>query len=153
MSNSKSEEVVEEKAEEVIEETTELEVEEKTETEEVIETKDSDEAVEEKAETDDIEVKAEAEEAIEDEMEKDDEEDVFVARDPNESIPFVNLLSTDASELQNGDLVNYQQKMYKVAKIATEQSPIFKFLEIDAEGNDCDNVLNVKTDDISQVEP
>ena len=152
MSNSKSEEAVEEKTEEVIEEAAEMEVEVKTETEEVIETKDDDEAVEEKAETDDVEVKAEAEEAIEDEMEKDDEEEVFEARDPNESIPFVNLLSTDASELQNGDLVNFQQKMYKVAKVATQQSPIFKFLEIDADGNDCDNVLNVNADELSQVE-
>ena len=152
MSNSKSEDAVEEKADEVVEEIAELEVEVKTETEEVIEAKAEDEAVDEKTETDDIEVKAEAEEAIEDEMEKDDEEEVFIARDPNESIPFVNLLSTDASELQNGDLVNYQQKMYKVANIATEQSPIFKFLEIDADGNDCDNVLNVNADELSQVE-
>ena len=35
---------------------------------------------------------------------KEEEEEVLEARDPNESIPFVNLLSTDASELQNGDL-------------------------------------------------
>ena len=152
MSNSKSEEAIEEKTEEVIEEVAEMEVEVKTETEEVIETKDDDEAVEEKTETDDVEVKAEAEEAIEDEMEKDDEEEVFVARDPNESIPFVNLLSTDASKLQNGDLVNFHNKMYKVATIATEQSPIFKFLQIDADGNDCDNVLNVNADELSQVE-
>ena len=152
MSNSKSEEVVEEKTEEVVDQAAEMEVEVKSETEEVIEAKDDDEAVEEKTETDDVEVKAEAEEAIEDEMEKDDEEEVLEARDPNESIPFVNLLSTDASELQNGDLVNFQQKMYKVAKVATQQSPIFKFLEIDADGNDCDNVLNVNADELSQVE-
>ena len=152
MSNSKSEEVVEEKTEEVVDQAAEMEVEVKSETEEVIEAKDDDKAVEEKTETDDVEVKAEAEEAIEDEMEKDDEEEVLEARDPNESIPFVNLLSTDASELQNGDLVNFQQKMYKVAKVATQQSPIFKFLEIDADGNDCDNVLNVNADELSQVE-
>ena len=42
--------------------------------------------------------------------------------------------------------------MFRVTKIATGQSPIYKFLEVDAKGNDCDNVLNVKTDDISQVE-
>src|SRR6056300_1657561 len=104
--------------------------------EEAMSNSKSEEAVEETAETDDVEVKAEAEEAIEDEMEKDDEEEVFIARDPNESIPFVNLLSTDASKLQNGDLVNFHNKMYKVATIATEQSPIFKFLQIDADGND-----------------
>jgi hypothetical protein len=41
--------------------------------------------------------------------------------------------------------------MYKVLKLATAQSPIFKFLEIDAEGKDCDNVLNVNAEEISQV--
>jgi HK97 family phage major capsid protein len=149
MSNSKSEEVVETKAEEVKVETTELEVTAETEVEATEEKTVED--IEEKADTDEIEVKANAEEAIEDEMEKDDsEEDEFVSRDPNESIPFVNLLSADANSLQNGDLVNYNEKMYKVAKIATAQSPIYKFLEVDAEGNDCDNVLNVNADDLSQ---
>ena len=42
--------------------------------------------------------------------------------------------------------------MFRVTKIATGQSPIYKFLEVDAKGNDCDNVLNVNADDISQVE-
>ena len=83
-------------------------------------------------------------------VEKDDEEE-FQARDPNEVIPFVSLLSADVAELQNGDLVNYKEKMYKVLKLATAQSPIFKFLEIDAEGKDCDNVLNVNAEEISQV--
>jgi HK97 family phage prohead protease/HK97 family phage major capsid protein len=83
-------------------------------------------------------------------IEKDDEEE-FQARDPNEVIPFVSLLSADVAELQNGDLVNYKEKMYKVLKLATAQSPIFKFLEIDAEGKDCDNVLNVNAEEISQV--
>ena len=83
-------------------------------------------------------------------VEKDDEEE-FQARDPNEVIPFVSLLSADVAELQNGDLVNYKEKMYKVLKLATAQSPIFKFLEIDAEGKDCDNVLNVNAEEISQI--
>ena len=159
MSNSKSEEVVAEKTslEEAIVEGGHS-VEEKSETTEVVaeveveETEEKTvEATEEKAVTEESEVKANAEEAIEDEMEKDDsEEEEFLARDPNESIPFVNLLSADANSLQNGDLVNYNEKMYKVAKIATAQSPIYKFLEVDAEGNDCDNVLNVNADDLSQ---
>jgi len=159
MSNSKSEEVVAEKTslDEAIVDGGHS-VEEKSETTEVIadaeveETEEKTvEATEEKAVTEESEVKANAEEAIEDEMEKDDsEEDDFVTRDPNESIPFVNLLSADANSLQNGDLVNYNEKMYKVAKIATAQSPIYKFLEVDAEGNDCDNVLNVNADDLSQ---
>jgi HK97 family phage major capsid protein len=62
------------------------------------------------------------------------------------------MLSDDASSLQHGDLVNYNEKMFRVTKIATGQSPIYKFLEVDAKGNDCDNVLNVNADDISQVE-
>jgi len=160
MSNSKQEEVIEAKADEAEVEVTELEVEAKSEevseevTEVVEETTEakSEETTEEKAETEEVEVKAEAEEANEDEMEKDeDEEDGMYARNPDDSIPFVNLLSADASELQNGDLVNYQEKMYRVAKIATAQSPIFKFLEVDAEGNDCDNVVNVNADELSQV--
>jgi HK97 family phage major capsid protein len=62
------------------------------------------------------------------------------------------LLSEDASKLQHGDLVNYQEKMFKVTNVATEQSPIFKFLEVDADSEDCDNVVNVKTEEHSQVE-
>jgi HK97 family phage major capsid protein len=84
-------------------------------------------------------------------IEKDDEEELEI-RDPMASIPFTNLLSEDASKLQHGDLVNYQEKMFKVTNVATEQSPIFKFLEVDANSEDCDNVVNVKTEEHSQVE-
>jgi len=80
--------------------------------------------------------------------EVDDTEELTV-RDPNEVIPFVNLLSS--ANLTNGDLVNYKEKMYKVVEIATAQSPIFKFLEVDAYGKDCDNTINVNTEEISQV--
>ena len=99
--------------------------------------------------SDEVETKS-ADTASTIDAEKDDEEE-FQARDPNEVIPFVSLLSADTAELQNGDLVNYKEKMYKVLKLATAQSPIFKFLEIDAEGKDCDNVLNVNAEEISQV--
>ena len=92
------------------------------------------------------------EEVTEEVEEKEDEEEALEARDPNESIPMINLLSADQDKLQHGDLVNYNEKMFRVTKIATGQSPIFKFLEVDADGQDCDNVLNVKADDISQVE-
>ena len=63
-----------------------------------------------------IEVKADTEEVVED-MEKEEEEEVLEARDPNESIPFVNI-KEDASSLQHGDLVNYNEKMFRVTKIA-----------------------------------
>ena len=138
MSNSKSEEVVETKAEEI-----------ETEVEETTTEKDNSAEVETKAE--EIEVKAETEEVVED-MEKDEEEEELHVRDADESIPFVNMLSEDANSLQHGDLVHYNEKMFRVTKLATGQSPIYKFLEVDAKGNDCDNVLNVNADEISQVE-
>ena len=145
MTNPKSEEVVETK-DEVVEEVKEEIVDENID-DSVEETTEA----EEKSEAEEVEVKAEASEEVTD-IEKEDEEEELEIRDPNASIPFTNLLSDDASTLQHGDLVNYQEKMFRVTKLATGQSPIFKFLEIDADGKDCDNVLNVKTDDISQVE-
>ena len=159
MSNSKQDEVIETKAEEAEVEVTEVEVEAKSEevSEEVTEAVDetveekSEEATEEKAETAEVEVKAETEEVVTG-IEKDDEEEELEIRDPMASIPFTNLLSEDASKLQHGDLVNYQEKMFKVTNVATEQNPIFKFLEVDANGEDCDNVVNVKTEEHSQVE-
>lgn len=158
MSNSKQDEVIETKADEAEVEVAEVDVEAKAEeatdevTEAVEETAEekSEEAIEEKAETEEVEVKAESSEEVTD-IEKDDEEELEI-RDPMASIPFTNLLSEDASKLQHGDLVNYQEKMFRVTNIATEQSPIFKFLEVDAEGEDCDNVVNVKTEEHSQVE-
>ena len=143
MSQDKKEDVVEEIKSD---EPQEMEVEVKADAE-----------VEEKSEevseaTKPVEAKAETEEVTEQVEEKEDEEEVLEARDPNESIPMINLLSADQDKLQHGDLVNYNEKMFRVTKIATGQSPIFKFLEVDADGQDCDNVLNVKADDISQVE-
>lgn len=78
-----------------------------------------------------------------------DETEEVEAKDPNEVIPFINLLSS--TNLSNGDLVNYKEKMYKVLEIPTAQNPIFKFLEVDANGKDCDNTINVNTEEISQV--
>lgn len=100
-----------------------------------------------------VETKAEAvaelvEKTTPSEGDVEDAEEVEV-RDPNEVIPFVNLLSS--TNLTNGDLVNYKEKMYKVVEIPTAQSPIFKFLEVDADGKDCDNTINVNTEEISQV--
>ena len=143
MSQDKKEVVEEIKSEEP----QEMEVEVKAETE----VEEKSEEISETPET--VEAKADTEEVVTEEVEeKDDEEEELVARDPNESIPMINLLSADPEKLQHGDLVNYNEKMFRVTKIATGQSPIFKFLEVDADGQDCDNVLNVKADDISQVE-
>jgi len=158
MSNSKEEEVTEIKADDAEIEVAETEVEAKSEEDHhekdedgnVIPHDESEEADEEKADAEEVEVKAETEEVVTG-MEKDDEEELEI-KDPMASIPFTNLLSEDASKLQHGDLVNYQEKMFKVTNVATEQNPIFKFLEVDAKGEDCDNVVNVKTEEHSQVE-
>jgi len=159
MNNSKQDEVIETKAEDAEVEVTEIEIEAKSEeaeaevtetVEEAVEVK-SEEVSEEKAEIEEVEVKAESLEEVTD-IEKDDEEEELEIRDPMASIPFTNLLSEDASKLQHGDLVNYQEKMFRVTNVATEQSPIFKFLEVDADSEDCDNVVNVKTEEHSQVE-
>ena len=70
--------------------------------------------------------------------------------DPNARIPFINLLSADVTNIKSGDLVNYKEKIYKTLEVPTAQSPIFKFLEVDANGEPCDNILNVNTEEISQ---
>jgi HK97 family phage prohead protease/HK97 family phage major capsid protein len=83
------------------------------------------------------------------ESEEIEEEATFI--DPNERIPFINLLSADTSTIKVGALINYKEKIYKVAEIPTAQSPIFKFLEVDANGEPCDNTLNVNAEEISQL--
>jgi HK97 family phage prohead protease/HK97 family phage major capsid protein len=82
--------------------------------------------------------------------ELDDEED-FEQADPNERIPFINLLASDVSNIKSGDLVNYKEKIYKTLEVPTAQSPIFKFLEVDANGEPCDNILNVNSEELSQL--
>lgn len=71
--------------------------------------------------------------------------------DPNESIPFINLLSVEISSIKEGDHVNYKEKIYKVTELPTAQSPIFKLLEIDAGGQACDNTINVLTDEFLET--
>ena len=121
-------------------------IDEKTELEVEIKTDVTEDAVEES-----IEVKAESdiEEKTEEMEVKEEEEEELVVRDADEEIPMINLLSVDTENLQHNDLVNYNEKMFRVVKLATAQSPIFKFLEIDSNGKDCDNVLNVNADELS----
>ena len=85
-----------------------------------------------------------------DSNESDEEE--FEQVDPNERIPFINLLAADVTNIKSGDLVNYKEKIYKTLEVPTAQSPIFKFLEVDANGEPCDNILNVNTEELSQHE-
>lgn len=79
-------------------------------------------------------------------------EEEFEQVDPNERIPFINLLAADIINIKSGDLVNYKEKIYKTLEVPTAQSPIFKFLEVDANGEPCDNILNVNTEELSQHE-
>ena len=84
-----------------------------------------------------VEVKEETLEEIEsDEIEDKDEdnEELEAIGDPNDPIPFLNLLSSETAEIKNGVFVKYQGQRYKIIKIATAQSPTFKFLEVDVEG-------------------
>ena len=39
----------------------------------------------------------------------------------------INLLSDNGDDVQNGALVELNDKTYKVVKVATDQSPTFKF--------------------------
>lgn len=83
--------------------------------------------------------------------EEKEEDEQLETSDPNDLIPFVNLLAQETDDIKNGDVFLYNKKTYKVIKIATAQSPIYKFLEIDAEGQSCNNILNVDADKISEI--
>ena len=82
------------------------------------------------------------------EKEDEDDEEELVMRDPNAEIPFINLLEEEPELVKNGATVELNGKTYKVTKVATDQSPTFKFLEVDAEGNSCDNTLDVDVNNI-----
>ena len=98
----------------------------------------------EEAEIEEMEIEVKEEEVTEEVKEEDEEyEDYEINADPDSPIPFVNLLSAETSQLENGAFIKYQGKRFKVAKIATAQSPTFKFLEVDVEGKDCDNSVDV----------
>ena len=121
-------------------------IDEKTELEVEIKTDVTEDTVEESIE---VKAKSDIEEKTEEMEVKEEEEEELVVRDADEEIPMINLLSVDTENLQHNDLVNYNEKMFRVVKLATAQSPIFKFLEIDSNGKDCDNVLNVNADELS----
>lgn len=98
-----------------------------------------------------VEIEAKAIDTLDSEEKTDAEEVIETFVDPNASIPFINLLSADVDKIKSGDLVNYKEKFYKVGETATVQNPIFKFLEIDANGQDCNNTINVSTEELSQI--
>lgn len=85
------------------------------------------------------------------EKDLDIEEDEVMEEDPYAPIPFINLLNAETSQIKNGDFVKLNNKRYKVSKIATAQSPIFKFLEVDLNGKSLDNSINVNAEELSVV--
>lgn len=87
---------------------------------------------------------------LETEAEKENDEEELEIRDPNAEIPFINLLEQEPELVKNGATVELNGKTYKVTKIATDQSPTFKFLEVDADGNSCDNTLDVDVNNIKK---
>src|SRR6056300_1329307 len=96
------------------------------------------------------EVVSEEKTDLETEAEKENDEEELEIRDPNAEIPFINLLEQEPELVKNGATVELNGKTYKVTKIATDQSPTFKFLEVDADGNSCDNTLDVDVNNIKK---
>jgi HK97 family phage prohead protease/HK97 family phage major capsid protein len=86
-------------------------------------------------------------------LENTDEEDETeeISTNPYEPIPFVNLLSTETSQLKNDTFVKHEGKRYKLIKIATAQNPIFQFLEVDLNGKSLDNTLTILAENLSVV--
>ena len=82
---------------------------------------------------------------------EEEEEDEILDQDPNMPIPFINLLNAETSELKNGDFIKLDNKRYKISKIATAQSPIFKFLEVDLNGKSLENTFTVNAEELSVV--
>jgi HK97 family phage prohead protease len=130
--------------------------------EEVLEEKTTEEtAVEESLEIEETVVEASVQEASEDKSieEKDliiDEEKEAIEaegsyEDPNTLIPFYNMLSTETSQLVNGDCVKMKGNRYKISKIATAESPYFIFKEIDINGVSSDNTIKINAENLSVV--
>ena len=101
-----------------------------------------DEPIEEKAE-EIVEASSSDEEFSEDEINEES--------DPYEPIPFVNMLSTETVDLKHDQCVKYSDKRYKIIKVATAESPNFKFLEIDLNGNSRDNSVTVDAEKLAVV--
>lgn len=80
-----------------------------------------------------------------------EEEDEVIESDPYKPIPFVNLLSIETANIENNNFAKYNNKRYKVIKIATAQNPIFQFLEVDLNGKSLDNTLTIPAENLSVV--
>ena len=142
--------VVEEKSE-AISETDVVETVETAEAIEVEEKADEDSSNEDLAEETTVELTEETKNVIEETSLELSEEDDFEEINPMDPIPFINLLSAETSSLSTDTFVKYEGKRFKITKIATAESPIFKFLEVDVNGKTVDNILTVDAEEISVV--
>lgn len=68
---------------------------------------------------------------------KDDEDD------PYKMIPFENQLALETSKVKNGTYVNLEDKRYVVTKIATCESPVFQFKQVDINGKAKEEVISI----------
>lgn len=140
-----SENINEEKeTDSIVEEVSVEETKEAEETVEKTEETTSQETVEETVKASDETTSDEKSDTVEvEELDAQKEEESEFTSDPNASIPFINMLSQD---LIDGDNIFYEGKAYKVKKLGTDQKPVFKFLDIDAEAVDCDNTDTVNAE-------
>lgn len=134
------EDIVTETPVEVIEETSE-EVNKKTITEE--------EEVTETPIEEPVEEQVVAKEVEETSEEKDDDEDEIATGDPLKSIPFVNLLSLETSEILKGTNVKLGKNRYVVQDIATTDNPFFSLDLIDNKGEGLDDNLVIKATNLA----
>jgi len=79
------------------------------------------------------------------------EEEITEESDPYNPIPFINMLSMETAVLKHDQCVKYRDKRYKIIKVATAESPNFKFLEIDLNGNSRDNKVTVEAEKLAAV--
>jgi HK97 family phage prohead protease/HK97 family phage major capsid protein len=80
---------------------------------------------------------------------KEEEQEVAIVEDPMKPIPFVNLLSEDTAKITNKTTVVIDGKRYKTIKIATAESPVFKFIECDIKGDALDTSITVPATSIT----
>ena len=94
---------------------------------------------------------ASEEDITEAEKEEIDDEEEAISADPYEPIPFVNLLSAETSRLTHENFVKFDDKRWKVTKLATAQNPFYQLLEVDLNGESLDNTINVDAKTLSVV--
>jgi HK97 family phage major capsid protein len=79
------------------------------------------------------------------------EEEITEESDPYDPIPFINMLSMETADLKHDQCVKYNDNRYKITEVATAESPNFKFLEIDLNGNSRDNIITVEAEKLAAV--